>query len=370
MKIKLLSLCCLSIASFFGQTPITINFSDVPVVGSQFVNIRNLDFTGINVGNPGANQVYDFSGFQNFGEDSMFYINASETVYPTSFPNSNMVSFNGTDSSLVFFNSTNTQLTVNGLLMNIPFLGVGLVTASDPVIEFNLPMNYNDTLSDVSNLSTSSLPFYQTVPGVGYFDSVRAQVLRTRGAKIDGWGTLVTPFGLSFQVLRYKAIDITTVTPEANMYLQDTILGTPFEIPLGYQVLPGTEFSDTATTYYYYTNSNSTTPMILAEIAQNNQGITTNAKYAKFNFVSTSISELNDSQYISISPNPANNFVNVNSEVEINSIKLIALDGKEIVSKRINAKNITLDLSNYRTGIYTLIIQTEKGEEIKKINKL
>ncbi len=368
MKIKLLSLCCFSIASFFGQTPITINFSDVPVVGSHYVNIRNLDFTGINVGNPGANQVYDFSGFQNFGEDSIFYINASETVYPTSFPNSNLVSFNGTDSSLAFFNSTSTQLRVEGLLMEVPFLGVGLVTAADPLIEYNLPMNYNDTLSNVANLSTSSVPFYQAVPGVGYFDSVRAQVVRTRGAKIDGWGTLITPFGLSFQVLRYKAIDITAVTPEANMYLQDTILGTPIEIPLGYQVLPGTEFTDTATTYYYYTNSNSSTPMILAEIAQNNLGITTSAKYAKFNFVG--LTELVEINIVSVSPNPTNNFVTVNSELEINSIKLIGLDGKEMVSKKVNSKNTSLDLSNYKAGIYTLIIETEKGQEIKKINKL
>ena len=70
-----------------------------------------------------------------------------------------------------------------------------------------------------------------------------------------------------------------------------------------------------------------------------------------------------------LSPNPVENFLNISTpiDVEIYSIKIFTIDGKQI---QVNYNNFEqLDLSNLATGIFTIEITTNSGKYIKKLIK-
>lgn len=70
-----------------------------------------------------------------------------------------------------------------------------------------------------------------------------------------------------------------------------------------------------------------------------------------------------------LSPNPVENFLNISTpvDVEIYSIKIFTIDGKQI---QVNYNNFEqLDLSNLVTGIFTIEITTNSGKYFKKLIK-
>lgn len=70
-----------------------------------------------------------------------------------------------------------------------------------------------------------------------------------------------------------------------------------------------------------------------------------------------------------LSPNPVENFLNISTpiDVEIYSIKIFTIDGKQI---QVNYNNFEqLDLSNLVTGIFTIEITTNFGKYFKKLIK-
>ena len=75
----------------------------------------------------------------------------------------------------------------------------------------------------------------------------------------------------------------------------------------------------------------------------------------------TSFVEEND---LKVYPNPADNLVNVKTNLAIHSIALFDLNGKELRSNR-NKKN--LDLEKLENGIFLLKVRLEEGKEIQKL---
>ncbi len=72
------------------------------------------------------------------------------------------------------------------------------------------------------------------------------------------------------------------------------------------------------------------------------------------------------SDLVTIYPNPTSNFITINTKDKINSIKIIDLMGK-VVSIDLNQN--TIDLSNLANGVYTLVIATENKSYLKKVIK-
>ena len=69
---------------------------------------------------------------------------------------------------------------------------------------------------------------------------------------------------------------------------------------------------------------------------------------------------------ISVYPNPATDFVNIESDEELISVKLFSADGR-LIQEAEHTK--TLDLSNCPSGYYMLFIQTEKGSTTQQLLK-
>jgi PKD repeat protein len=71
---------------------------------------------------------------------------------------------------------------------------------------------------------------------------------------------------------------------------------------------------------------------------------------------------------ISIYPNPANDQLNINSAIRVESVALFDLSGKQKISKVECGGNFSVNLSSLPEGIYILRIVTEKGSMQRKVN--
>jgi hypothetical protein len=79
-----------------------------------------------------------------------------------------------------------------------------------------------------------------------------------------------------------------------------------------------------------------------------------------------------DSSKFLISPNPANDFINIsNSEnIKVSNIKITDLNGRVVKQSNFdNVSNINLNVSDLSSGVYMMNINTNEGATVKKIIK-
>ncbi len=72
---------------------------------------------------------------------------------------------------------------------------------------------------------------------------------------------------------------------------------------------------------------------------------------------------------VSISPNPAIDVLNIESKEKINMLNIYSLDGRLVYSQLVKNTNIQVNIEDFTSGIYNVMIQTEQGEIVKKIMK-
>ncbi len=82
--------------------------------------------------------------------------------------------------------------------------------------------------------------------------------------------------------------------------------------------------------------------------------------------VITSINELAASSF-KVYPNPTNGVVNIESDLELKSVKLVNLTGQVVYSAPVNGSTIQFNASEFTTGVYTLQIETEVGVAVHKL---
>ena len=76
-----------------------------------------------------------------------------------------------------------------------------------------------------------------------------------------------------------------------------------------------------------------------------------------------------ESAHISIFPNPAHDFVFLNSDEVISSAKMYDFSGKFLAKKIISSRSHKLDISQLIPGIYFLYVENESGSFIQKVIK-
>ena len=70
---------------------------------------------------------------------------------------------------------------------------------------------------------------------------------------------------------------------------------------------------------------------------------------------------------LSISPNPADDLVTINSSLLISNIELYNIQGRLIFSKTSKSNSISISVSKLPSGIYLLCVQTERGRVYTKL---
>lgn len=222
----------LIILSFLqGIAQITITDSDMPSVNDTFRVSNGLITPAIDPVPTGSAFTWDFSSLQWISQDVDSFISVSSTgpVYSIVFVN---IQFNPyranlaargpdlpavpqitlTDVNYFYYNSAGGYdlsgygALINGLPVPVPF------DNKDRIYDF--PINFG-------NMDSSDSDFQISLPGLGFYGHDQHRV-----NEVDGWGTLITPYG-TYPTLRIKS----TITSNDSLYLDSLGTGFGFSLP-------------------------------------------------------------------------------------------------------------------------------------------
>lgn len=206
-----LMICCISP---FGFAQITITSTDIlNLIGSSQVNIEDERFSiPVNVGSPGANQIWDFRSMD--VQDTLIYqsefLSPGQTAYADSFPQANFVQHvtdlnPDPDESFEFFGYLEVA---SSFIANIGFASVysqtnppqdTIIFSYDDNSVSPLPLNFNDTWTEASNDTTF----------LGPDTSFYFLTIDTTITLVDAWGTVQLDIG-DFECLRIRD-DVKTI---------------------------------------------------------------------------------------------------------------------------------------------------------------
>jgi hypothetical protein len=232
MKYTLLA-TALTLITAGTSAQITISSSDIASAGDTF-RISNAQITpAIDPDPTGANFTWDFSFLQpvNQDVDSTLSVSAAGPTYAFFFADLSINSNRSNQSRkgdlalpniplgggvtisdvYNFYYKNSTEFRQTGIGATINGLGVPIAFNNKDVI-YRFPMNFGDTDTSFSDYSIS-------IPNLGYYGHDQVRI-----SEVDGWGTLITPYG-SFNTLRIKS----EITGNDTLYADS--LGFGFSFP-------------------------------------------------------------------------------------------------------------------------------------------
>ena len=185
-----------------AHAQIMISMQDMPEAGDHYVRSFTADLSGIDYEKNGENRNWDFSllSYQFQQVDTFVSVFDTPPAYQfvfIPFLVSNLAreaaSFDflpgfPLDEVYDFYKNSDDGFVHAGMAFSFSSIPFPLKYDSPDVI-YSFPLQYNDTCSSAS-------AFGSALPGLGYF-----YVNRTRNTLVDGWGTILTPFG-EFETLR------------------------------------------------------------------------------------------------------------------------------------------------------------------------
>ena len=226
-KILLVSLFAFCVS--LSQAQITITKNDFAIAGDTFRVSNAAGFGITNVDSTGANMTWDYSTLTALTQTVDTFVSVSSTPFLYQFYFNNAIIYPNTKATVATkinvpalpagapitltnaygFYKVNTAAfsqvgfgaTISGLPTSIPYDSLDYV--------YRFPMNYG-------NMDSCKYKFQLSIPNIGY--------LRRRASRvneIDGWGTLITPFG-TFSTLRVKSTTYATDT----IYITSISFGT------------------------------------------------------------------------------------------------------------------------------------------------
>ncbi|MCS6933826.1 MAG: Ig-like domain-containing protein [Chitinophagales bacterium] len=203
-----------TIISFIrAQTPISFTLSDVPVPPSQQrIAIDTLPLPPVNYGNPGPNQIYDFSNLTLYRYDTVEYRNPTSSQLSTCPQADAATTLDGINFLLT--NTTTNKLILEGFEGQVvPGNTIAAEYSTKPDI-YQLPMNYGTNFSGSFYLQKT---FSGSQVGQPSVHQVRFTISGTYTDTVDGWGAVKTPLG-TYKCLRNKRIENTTTQIEVKVF--------------------------------------------------------------------------------------------------------------------------------------------------------
>lgn len=349
------------------QAQITVTSAYFPAIGDTLKTGTDNLPSGIDLGNPGGPQTWNFSSLQAPFTNNTAYLNAEDGGAFSSFLSSDlMVELPG--QSEAYYNLTANKLEYLGYYGTDPIgLGINLVVRySPPLVERRAPLNYQNVYESTANLL---LPFSaDDIPG-GFLDSLpispdsfRIRVNIVRSDEVDAFGTLIIPNG-SYEVLRVKRIDVNQTRLDAKLPFiswQDVTDLIP-ENPLLGEL--------TTQSYFYYSNQ-SKEPIAVVTVNPDT-GAPTRVEYKVGDEVINSSFALSNQQpSLMAFPNPSYGDVRFdfqNLRPGNYTIKIYNILGQEVWEKDIwvsGVKSYRADLGSLRKGTYLYSLVDSRGKTL------
>jgi hypothetical protein len=228
------------------------------------------------------------------------------------------------------------SLSVNG--QALPFKSDTIETV------YKFPTNFEDTFS------TRGYTYIDLNPVTEF----KLKQYRQRTSVVDGFGTLTTPFG-TFEVLRIKSV----INELDSVY--QTFFGGG-----GWNVLPQTVITE----YEWWAQGKDDAMLKIVATENNGTPQIRSIEYQDIYLgLDASIGE--NSFEFNLVPNPANNLISIESDLAIEHIQVIGLDGSVVLKQ--NANNVskaTIEISMLQTGVYFVEVSSGKFSATQKLIKL
>ncbi len=231
---KISTLIFFALFAKITNAQITITTSDFASANDNVLVSNGIITTAVDVVPTGANTTWDFSFLTPFNQDTLEFLDVSTTAatYALYYVN---VGFNPNRSNIAvagaaiptipgipititnpfdfFYNSSNDYrqqgigAEINGIEVPIPYGNKDIV--------YDFPVNFGNSDSSNSDWAIG-------LPGIGYYGYTQKRV-----NNVDGWGTLITPFG-SFNTLRV----VSTVAGTDTVHIDTLGFGFGVDRPL------------------------------------------------------------------------------------------------------------------------------------------
>lgn len=339
---KLFATLLFSLTTLLATAQITITDADMPLVDDTFRVSNAFDF-GIDYSLTGPNVTWDYTNLTPNSQDvdTMFAVAETNTAYQIFFDNwiiwpNHQANYGtrGQDFDLmgqltiedVFdfwkYDATSFRKVGYGAFIN----GIPTPVRYDDIEEiYAFPMNYG-------NVDSGTFAFDLTIPTLGYYGG-----WGERRNEVDGWGTLMTPYG-TFQSLRVRSeIDQTD-----TLYVD--LLGFGFNIPRP------------TTIEYKWFGQGSGIPLL--QITTQDFFGTETVQSIVYQDSIRAIVGIEEQLFgeLKIWPNPATNLVHISADRGLNETnpELIDITGKaiELVIVSREQNQVTFDVSTLATGMY------------------
>lgn len=275
----------------------------------------------VDPGSSGADLTWDFSDFSiNMYSGGYIVLDPAEVEGAEEFPEATRVMFMdaGFMAMRNYVSFDNNAFTDYGTLSEDGSFGT---IYDNPKTHFEYPVNYLDTGEDT----------YSGLVLVGGFSN--SPISGEYSYEVDGYGTLITPYGSFANTLRYKVI--ATESLSTFGFTTTTLI----------------------TEYYWYSDEYPFPVFTIHQDVSFSNSIPIDSAYSVTAMVSyqsgtTGVNTLNADRSITISPNPANSFVAIDYDDHQPAIvRFYNSTGKVILEKSIQSAE-SVDVSSLSTGIY------------------
>lgn len=323
---------------------ITITSQDLFNIGDHIYLYEDIAAKSkyVSPGNSGANQTWDFSGFQlNSLEDSLTIVDPTTTPYYSLFPNANLANYGNYFVGNVY---DYFSLQTNYLIHQGSAFSSDTSFSSDTL--YQLPLVYNTNYLPSKDYIRRSL--YIPNNTLNYDSAVSISRIISSNI-VDGWGNVILPFA-TYNSLRLKSFQLDSF---ANYYYKNGNL-------------INSDSGNATNVYYQWWTKDVPYAVFEADIIDST-GLINHA----FFYLETKQITSEDEQvksFYKMYPNPAKNQINfTNLSNEVYAIKIIDLTGKLIKTELNPTSNLVrLDISSFNNGLYIYDIIDQKGTSLEK----
>lgn len=231
-------LSCIGLLNVKAQ--IVITAADVPSPDKMLIRAKDT-LTALNVGNADTAQVWNFTAVTEHTRDTSIVMTYADM--PNSlFSSANLVVRQGNNEFYGYVLKTSSSLTLVGGsgIVDIQGSPTPINQTSDPAeILFNFPTAYNSSFSN--NFRTDAKFYFGQVVSGLTIDSIHRMSGIEKTSVADAWGTLTTPLGGPYNVIRIKEVRTS----------HDTVMAYFFG---DWNSIPGGITTSQTITYYWWAN--------------------------------------------------------------------------------------------------------------------
>ena len=366
---KRIQFLLLVISASWLQAQVTITSATFPKTGDTLRTVFADPLpNSLSVGNVGGPQTWDFSGLTTGQRNNQIFVPASGGKDAALFPDANLLVKN--DGQELYLKSSSNKIEALGFSGENPFFDAPLVVKYSKKPVFRIaPLTFISTTNSSAefriDIGTSIIPDTLLANLPIKPDSIRIQFNNTDKGLMDAFGTMKLQ-GKTFSVLREKVESIT----ETKLFIKlfglwiDPLPLLGGNIPGGFGAFLG---QDTTYVYNFYSDTKKEV-LVSAQFSTANE--LNSLEFADVGGVVSSAADVAIAEKLEIRPNPATDFVTVQSDGMPDDWYLVTISGlngvpaKAAIYQLVQGRIADIDIQQIPQGQYILTVRDKSNRRV------